>query len=367
MARRIEALLISLLLAACSKEVVGPPPAPTAPPPPVASTAPTEVAPSPFAPAPAKPTLAELERTALCAWFDAFNAHDTKKLGDLYVWDAAFMSLGPGGWAELQGSYAIASSYASTFTAMPDIKAAPVRVLAKDDLLVVEWAAVGTNTGEIDGGRPTNKKAGVWGVSLYWFNPEGFITRVRTVHDDVTIAQQLGKMPGKARELATLPAGDPVWITATNTEAEAGLIDQMLMTWPLAWNKHDAKAYAATLSDRALHRDLSGPVDFQGKRANLKELAIDTRAFPDRKVTIDRAWAFSPNIVVAEFTFSGTMKGDYGALRATKKPILGHGIEVDELINGKLLYGSTYENGTELLDQLGLLPKPRGKLPVSSK
>jgi steroid delta-isomerase-like uncharacterized protein len=362
MAHRIHVALVFMLLSACgtSEEVTAPPRAPIVPPPPVASANPTEEAPTtPAAPTPAKPALAELEKNTLFAWYAAFNAHDGNKLRELYAPYASIASIGPSGWSELPGgSNAIDSTYAPLFIAMPNIRAAPVRVLAKDNLLVVEWAAVGTNSGKLEGAPPTNKRVGVRGVTLYWFDAEGLIARVRTVHDETTVAQQLGKMPGRPREVATLPEKDPVWITASGSEDEYGLIDQMMATWPSAWSKRDAKAYAAALTDDALRTDLAGPLDFKGKIANLKELAANAKAFPNMKMTIERAWAFSPNIVVSEFTFTGTMKGSYGAFKATKKPITVHGVEVDELKDGKLLKTSTYENGIELLGQLSVLPPP---------
>jgi steroid delta-isomerase-like uncharacterized protein len=368
MALRFDIAALSLLLAACAgkEEVIAPPPPPPAPPT-VASTAPTPTTTPPAAqPTPAKPAIGELEKKTLTDWYAAFNAHDASKLIALCSPDAVFVRLGPGGWSET-GTWGITEAYAPLFAAMPDITAAPVRVLQKDDLLVVEWAVVGTNTGPFEGAKPTNKKVGIRGVTVYWFRPDGLIRRIETVRDDTTVAEQLGKVPGKPREVALLPAKEPVWMTATDTEDEYKLVDQMMATWPAAWNKHDEKAYASVLTDDTLHSDLAGPMDYKGKIANMKELAADMKAFPDMKVTIERAWAFSPNIVVSEFTFSGTMKGNYGALRATRKPVVVHGLEVDELKDGKLLKGYNYENGTELLDQLGLLPKEKAAPPAKTK
>ncbi|HEY4119633.1 MAG TPA: hypothetical protein VGM56_17310, partial [Byssovorax sp.] len=67
----------------------------------------------------------------------------------------------------------------------------------------------------------------------------------------------------------------------------------------------------------------------------------------------------APNVAIAEFTFSGTMQGDIGPFKATKKPIVIHGVDVDVMKDGKYEGAVTYSNGMELLAQIGALPKPK--------
>jgi hypothetical protein len=52
------------------------------------------------------------------------------------------------------------------------------------------------------------------------------------------------------------------------------------------------------------------------------------------------------------------MKGNMGPFKATGKPITIHGLDVDELEDGKMRKAFTYSNGMELLAALGALPKP---------
>jgi len=298
MIRRFGLTAMTLTMTACAGEQAATPPpaAPTtaAAPPPVAPSAPAAEA------APAlKPSLAELEKKTITAFYAAFTEHDTKKLAALYAPDAVSASPEPGGIKEVKGPEAIAAQFNAPFTAMPDLKAAPVTVYLKNDVAIVEWSAVGTNTGEAMGGPPTNKKAAVWGLSVYWFNPDGLITRDEEFHDQATIAQQLGRMPGKPRDLATLPTGEPTWVTATGTPDEDKLVDQMKATWPETWSKHDGKAYAAVVTDDGVHSEIAGPMDYKGKDALLKEFAVYAKATPDMTVTIDKAWAFAPNVVIA--------------------------------------------------------------------
>ncbi len=359
MRQRLHAAMTLTVLAACGGQQTTTPAAPTpAGPAASATSAPTGQATVSAAPPAPPPPLAELEKKALSAWYAAFNAHDTKGLAALYASDAVAAATGPGGWVEQKGPDAIVGAYAPVFGAMPDLKAAPVRVFQKKDTVIVEWAASGTNTGPLMGGAPTNKKAAVWGASVFSFNPDGFIVREEGFHDQATILQQLGKMPGKARDLATLPAGDPTFVTAAGTPDEDKLVDQMKATWPATWNKRDPKAYAEVITDDALHSEVASPNDYKGKEANVKECAMYSKALPDMTTTIDKAWAFAPNFIVSEFTFTGTMKGPIGPFKATNKPVTIHGLDVDELKDGKLQKGVTYSNGMELLAALGVLPKP---------
>src|SRR5258706_3043532 len=212
--------------------------------------------------------------------------------------------------------------------ASPDIKCVRVRFLQKKDVVVVEWAATATNSGEFMGSPATNKKVGIWGADVLWFNDDGSIKRDESYHDEATIMQQIGKMPGKARELATLPATDAAWVVAGGGEDEDKLVEQMKGTWPATWSKHDAKAYAEKVTDDGQHLEIAGAVDYKGKAALLKELEMYSKATPDMTATVDNAWGFAPNLVVAKFTFTGTMKGNMGPLKATNKPVTIHGLDI---------------------------------------
>ena len=354
--------LLLLVLTACGGEEAAAPPAasPLSPVPPLASAGPSAPASTAEAPPPAppKPPLAELEKRTIAAFYAAFSEHDTKKMASLYAHDAVMAAPGPGGWKEIKGANAIVAAFAEPFTAMPDIRAATSTVYQKKDVAVVLWAAAGTNTGASAIGQPTNKKAAVWGASVLWFDQDGLITRDEQFHDQATVLQQIGKMPGKPRELAALPAGETTWVVATGTPDEDKLVDQMKATWPATWSRRDSKAYAEVITDDALHSEIASPNDYKGKAENLKELGMYAKALPDMSVTIDKAWAFAPNVVVAEFTFTGTMKGSLGPFKATGKPITIHGLDVDELKDGKMQKAVTFSNGMELLGELGVLPKP---------
>jgi steroid delta-isomerase-like uncharacterized protein len=347
------------ILAGCGGEEASTPPpaAPTAAP---ASAAPVAAATAEAPPPAPKPSLADLEKKTVSEWYTAFNAHDTAKLGSLYAADGVNTRTGPGGWGEGKtGPDAIGKGYAGLFMSFPDLKASAIRVFQKGDLVAIQWAAAGTNSGEMMGAPATNKKAGIYGCDVMWFDDTGAIKRQESFHDDATSMRQIGKLPGKAREVAVLADKDPEWIVAAGTPDEDALVEKWKGTWPASWSKHDAKAYDAALNDDSEHIDYANPADTKGRAALIKEYETFAKTFPDMAATVEKAWGFAPNTVLAEVTFTGTQKGALGPLKASNKPVTVHVFEIDELKDGKLQKGYSYSNQTELLAAVGALPKPK--------
>lgn len=349
--------LVSLALAACGGETPAPAPMPT---PSVTATAPT-VAESPSAtppvdttpPPPAKPSMVELQKKAITGSYAAFNAHDVKKLSAFYTADCVMSMPGPDGMKTETGRDPMEKNHTKLFTDNPDVVTGIVRVLIKGDQAAVEWVGTGTNTG---GEKPTGKKAGFRAASIMWFDADGNIKQQHTYMDGATIAMQMGKMPGKARAMATQPSGEPQWIVAT--PADDALADKAKAMWPVSWTKHDKKAYDASITDDFVHEEIATPNDFSGRKAALAEFDMYDKAVPDMKMTVDNAWA-AGGIVVMEFSFSGTQKGAFGPIKATGKPFTVHGIDFDAMTGDKMSKATTYSSGNELLGQLGLLPKKK--------
>lgn len=334
-----------------------PPPAPT-----TTSTGTSESAPPP----PAKPSMGELQKKTLTSLWAAFNAHDVKALGAVYTADATFASpganpkTGEGGMQEMTKDDFV-HMHEGLFAGVPDVKVGAVRVFQLKDVTVTEWIGAGTNTGEMMGEKPTNKKAGFHAASVAWFNDDGLIKREVTYMDHATIAQQMGKMPGKPRPVEALPTGDPQWIQAKGDDAEAKLADwTKTASWPAVWSKHDKKAYEGIIADDSAHYDYGMPTDSIGKKALLAEYDGWAKAMPDLAFNVDNIWA-SGDTVVFQWTGTGTMKGSMGPLKGNGKKVTLHGLEVDQIKDAKIAKGYTYSSGTEILAQLGMLPKPKAE------
>src|SRR5262245_55535841 len=105
-------LLLGVLASACAAEgELAPPPPPPAPPP----GPPAAVQPGPAAGG-------DAQRRAVSSFLAGFNAHDAKKLAEIYRPDAVVASPGPKGMEEVHGRDAIEKMHVSLFSAFPDIK-----------------------------------------------------------------------------------------------------------------------------------------------------------------------------------------------------------------------------------------------------
>lgn len=330
-----------------------PPPLPPlpAPPPPIADT-----------PPPPRPVMADAQRKFLGDLEAALAARDAKKVASLYATGAVLVSAGKEGVHEAVGRAEIEKGRERGFAVMgkafPDIKWANTRALQKGDVMIVEWVGSGTDTGGFLDDKPTNKKVGWRGVSIYWFDDDGLVKRELNVLDPMTIMGQLGRgdSKGKVRSAAAAPTPPTQWVTAKDSPEEQANIDAVKTFYAL-FEKKDDKAIAAMMTDDVVHSDLAQPDDVKGKDGAKKELGVWLKAFPDLKMSATHAWAFG-DVVVAEVETTGTFKGPLGALKPSGKTATTHGVEVLELKSGKIARVTSYTNAREFLIQYDLMPKP---------
>lgn len=365
MIKRITISLgVALVLAACGGEG-GDAPAPktasnTPPsttttattPPATTSTGSTEATPPP-----AKPSMIELQKKAGANMAAAWNAHDSKKCAENYASDGVISELGPTGWMDHKGKDEIEKNFATIFAGYPDSKMGVSRVFAAKNIAVVQWVMTGTNTGEMMGMKATGKPVGFNGASVLWFNDDGLIAKEHVYLDAGTIMGQEGVSKQKVRPVATLPSGEPEWITPKGDGSDDKSVTAFNAQLD-ALNKHDAKAFGATVTDDTVHIDYTAAEDVKGKAAGEKEMAGYFKAFPDLKANADNVWGFG-DFVIDETTITGTQTGALGPIKPTKKPITSHMVEVNVIKDGKVAKCETYWSSVELMGQLGLLPKPK--------
>ncbi len=347
-------LLLAVLISACGgeSEAVPPPQAPP-PPPPVVAAPPPAPAPAPAPEAP-KPALIDLQKQAVAAAMAAFNAHDTKKLTDLYTPDATLTVTGMG---EFKGKEAIASEIQKVWDAYPDFKVGLSKVYVKNDVVLDEWVVNGTNKGEFNGAKATNKPIGFRGATVLWFTPDGLIKQEHRYFDGGTMMAQLGQMKMPARPLAALPSGEPEWHIAKGTPEEDKQVDIIKGMYGALEKKTEAD-FIGPLDEKVTWADLTMPKDMTGKAEAKKFFQMMTKAIPDLKQTFDPMFAVD-EYVVSEGTMSGTHSGPLGPLKPTKKPLTMHGIDVVVVKDGKVTAGTSYANSMEVMAQEGLLPKPK--------
>jgi steroid delta-isomerase-like uncharacterized protein len=315
-------------------------------------------------PPPPKPAMADAQKKFLGDLESALAARDAKKVAALYATGAVLVSAGKDGVHESVGRTEIEASRARGFTVMgkafPDLKWVNTRAMQRGDVLVVEWVGTGTDTGGFLEDKPTGKKVGWRGISIYWFDDDGLVKRETNVLDPLTIMGQLGRgdYKGKVRPAAPTPSLPMQWVTAKDApEVQTNL--EAAQAFYALFEKKDEKAILAMMTDDVVHADLAQSDDVKGKEAVKKELSAWFKAFPDVKMTATHAWAFG-DVVVAEIESSGTFKGPLGPLKPNGKSATTHGVEVLEMSAGKIARVTSYANAREFLLKYDLMPKPAG-------
>ena len=369
MHRPLIGLAVVAFLAGCGGDQPAPPttaatpPAPTTTTPPAPTSAPTTASTESAPPPAPKPAMIDLQKKTYTGFEAAFAAHDAKAVAAMYSTDATFTTYGAGGGMQAKGRDAIEKFFVGYFTGFPDCKLGFSHHFAGKNVVVSQWVFAGTNTGELMGGKPTKKAVGVNGVSVLWFGDDGSITKEQAYWDDGTLLGQLGLSKEKVRPVAALPASED-WIVAKDDDGEKKNLAAFGAQGD-AFGKHDLKAFADTIPDDAMQTDYSSTTDAKGKKAVLALVGGYLKAFPDLKMSMDEGgvWAFGDYVVDAG-TASGTQTGPLGPVKPTKKAVAVHMCEVNLVKDGKIAKTETYMNSMEMMDQLGLLPKPKEPKPA---
>lgn len=349
-------LAIGFVLVACGGggEENQPPKTPAQP---VATTTPaatTTASAEPPKEEPKKESPAELQAKTMKGFGEALNAHDAKKLAGFFSENGALKVAGA---PDASGRDAIAASYQKMFDAFSNFKAAPMRVFVKNDVAVVEWAFNGTHSGDMWGIKATEKPVGTQGVDVIWFDDKGLIKEQHTYYDGHTVLSQIGMSKQKARAIATVPATMPQPVVSTSSPEEQKNVDAAkAMTAGLEAKKE--ADFLAAIADNVEYDDMTQPQTMKGKADAKKFFGEMTKAFPDAKFQITNSWGFG-DVVVTESTMTGTNKGTFFGMPATKKPVNLKSVDVYQFKDGKLVHGWSYSNGADMMMQLGLIQPPK--------
>lgn len=361
LAVRLSCALLAILLPACGAgpdQVPGPKPPPPSPTP-AATTSATATASATTPLPPQRPPLVEMQRAAVQSMVAAFNAHDAKKVAALYSPSVASGSPGPLGWEEESGTPAIEKGHEKLFAAFPDMKWMSPRAYVKGDVVVQEWVSNATHTGDLGSMKATGKGTGIHGISVYWFDEDGVIRRDHTYYDSATIARQTGAMPGPARAIPALPAGDPQVIVSSGTPEEGKRVEAARAMYA-AFSGKDEKVFLAALDADVVQKVYSQPADQKGQKAAAEGWRAMQKAFPDLKIEATNVWGFGDR-VVAEVTMTGTHQGALGAIQPTKKAVKLQSLDVLTFgKDDKITAIETYGSSLSLLGQLGQLGGDKG-------
>lgn len=357
MMRPLKGALVSIVLVACKQPDVAPPPAA-----PAAASATTSTS-SPALVADAGAPVDPVERQAawIRSYVDAFNKHDAGAIAKLYAPDAVYVELSSDG-GESKGTDAIRKDYATVFDGFADVKLAVTRSWHVKDVVVFEYVEGGTGIGDDDAER----RFGLTGAHLLWFDDAGRVTRDQIYEDDLTVMNQLGwgeppvsKIP--VRPVRDVPAFTGTWernvANGTPEEAKGAAVRDGLYAKLMTPNAE--KEFLATVTDDIVMAEYDDPADAAGKKAVADVFKNWHKTFSGMRIEATHAWPCGP-FVIFEGVFAGKQSGPWGPMKATNREFVSHFLDVTRVKDGKVDRLWTYASSSEILG-LHKVEAPRGK------
>src|SRR5258705_13102331 len=122
-----------------------------------------------------------------------------------------------------------------------------------------------------------------------------------------------------------------------------------------AWTAHDTDKLLALCTDDCVYEDVTMAAVNRGKEELKAFAAVVFRAFPDFTMKL-RSRFVAGNQAAAEWTMTGTHKGDLPGMPATGKSFSVRGASICELRDEKITRNSDYWDMVTFLKQVGLMP-----------
>lgn len=280
------------------------------------------------------------------AFLQGWNAHDVDMVLAQYDADATFKLPG---LVELKGRDAIKAPVQGEMTAFPDFKVGVPRVITKDNVAVLEWVVTGTNTGDAPDQKATKLPMGVHGVDVLTFSDAGLIKEDRRYFDAGT---EMAQMNPKAKKGTFRPVAEPFTGETAMFAPKGGDDEQKNLDAVNAMYKaiddHKVDAVVASMDKDVVGEDYSQPATMKGMKAAKAFIGGVFKAIPDVKQE-RTAQIAAGDLVVTEGVMQGTWKGNMGPLKATKKPVALHFVDIMQLKDGKVVNVTSYANSAELM------------------
>jgi ketosteroid isomerase-like protein len=127
-----------------------------------------------------------------------------------------------------------------------------------------------------------------------------------------------------------------------------------------AFNAHDE---AALLAVHAPHIKFTAPGGFKADNAK-DATAFATRwlkAFPNGKMTVRTEIVSAPWVIqeiAMEGVHSGPLETPMGTVQPTHKKLVGYGVQILKVEDGKITEARLYYDQLDQMSQLGLIPAP---------
>jgi steroid delta-isomerase-like uncharacterized protein len=131
-------------------------------------------------------------------------------------------------------------------------------------------------------------------------------------------------------------------------------VSEVLDDLAAAWTAHDIDRVLSLCADDCVYEDVTMAAVNRGK-GELKAFAgAVLAAFPDFKMKLTSGFT-AGTWAGAEWTISGTHKGDLPGMPATGKTFIVRGASICELEEGKIKRNSDYWDMVTFLKQIGLM------------
>jgi len=124
------------------------------------------------------------------------------------------------------------------------------------------------------------------------------------------------------------------------------------------WNQRKLSTVDETHAPNFVHHDPSNPEDLKGPDDVKRRLAEVIEAFPDINWTIEDVIAEGDKVVV-RWTVRGIHKGEFAGIPPTGKRIAIQGVHIAQLVNEQIAEDWIIRDSLSMMQQLGVIPKPR--------
>ena len=228
----------------------------------------------------------------------------------------------------------------------PGLKGQVQLALVNGHHLAAFTLVTGTNT--------KNKKFGFYAGQLLEVNDQGQVT---SEHDYADLATPEGQLHPDPHH-PVRPVEDKLALPASGAEAKDDAKEQanveVVKKLVAAFDRHDAKAYAALLDDHFVSTENAAARD-TNKAVTMKGNALLWKSFSNVKLDITQQWG-AGDFVVTAGAMDGTNDGPVagmGIKKGTNKMISVPYLEFDEVENGKVMHAWLFDSSAQAAQQLG--------------
>ena len=121
------------------------------------------------------------------------------------------------------------------------------------------------------------------------------------------------------------------------------------------WNRGNLTVVDDCLADAYTQE---GPLEtVRGPEGQKAQIAKYRAAFPDCHLQIDELISAGDRVVV-RYTYSGTQRGELAGIPPTGRSVIGHGIDLLHLVDGRIVASYSQWDALGLMQQLGVLTLP---------